>query len=183
MKLESVKFSVLLVLVLLLTASACKKENPQNVNTQNVIEFDLDGVHHSFTPSEALLERDTFSSGIVKTLFLSRVVDTSTFYLIAISEDISSTTTPDCILTGIYPSVHSDPGCSDSLNNNCREFNFKFSENNVLLSNSFYVADLDLTSCNSSPKEISGTFSGTLSTRDSSLVKQLTNGKIIEVRF
>ena len=174
--------SLWLFLLLITVFSSCKKENN---NVQNFVEFDLDGVHYSYTPDTTILYRDTLITGLRKSMLMSGYTDPANFWILGIIEDISGTSS-DCILTGAYPSQSYYPGCSDTIYNNCRFFTFKFSKADTIWSNSRVVDSLtkfNLVSCGESPNTINGTFSGTVQTRDSSSVKQLTNGIIRGVTF
>lgn len=161
---------LLIFIITVCVLSSCKKEK----NNQGTVEFDVDGVHHSFTPEHASIEKDAFPHG--KRFGISSPHQGNYYYMqMYISDDsmLSSSLLRPITYTGYYgfrllyddsSNCHYDTG-DDTAN----------------------IYSFDVVSCTGYPTVLNATFHATFQWGfgDTSCFhpKQITNGKITNVVY
>jgi hypothetical protein len=171
--------------------ASCKKDNSSSATGPATIEFDIDGVHHTF--NLPILNRNETDTGLLQGKSLDMVTDSWILPQVWFKViDKSYAYKDKCFLTGNYPAVAGNPFCQDTIPAHlCLGFFMQYADTGgVGLFGTFSLNDslssLNVTSCTAkdSIHVLNGIFSCTLiDSTGRHNPKQVSNGKLTNIQF
>ena len=175
------KIKLLFAIVIVLALAACKKDAAKVA--QPVLEFDINGTHHSFVMDTAKLQIVDTGSAAGKFLVLFTGYGALPQVRLIITDRTFDRNAP-CFPTGFYPNLAYSSACNDTIPNNfCLGFSMQYVDTGfghiATLDVNDSTSALNLVSCAGTPSLINGTFNCTLIDPNGvAAPRTVTNGKL-----